>query len=320
MSAGVTTKSCSLPLERRIVDFGAEHAFNRVHNKLKEHYGIEIPSSLPRTITLKHAKNIEKIQSERLKLEKMDKSKKSCIISETDGSMVPIVQTDKNATDSRKGKTLKYREARLTLAHEKGSRSLVFSGTLKDVKTAGEHMACCIKKIGIDQKTQIHCVGDGAPWIAEQVEAQFGDQANYLVDFYHVCEYLAEASSTCDKENHLAWMENQKKLLKQGSLETVITGLKSHLESDEVEEKDAPVRACYRYLSNRRSQLDYKSAIDNGLPIGSGEIESAHRYIIQERLKLPGGWWLEDNAEIMLALRTHRANNEWCYYWENVAA
>ncbi len=51
------------------------------------------------------------------------------------------------------------------------------------------------------------------------------------------------------------------------------------------------------------------------LPIGSGEIESAHRYLIQKRLKLPGAWWLAVNAENMLALRVNRANGEWHNYW-----
>jgi len=36
------------------------------------------------------------------------------------------------------------------------------------------------------------------------------------------------------------------------------------------------------------------------LPIGSGEVESAHRYVIQERLKLPGAWWAHPNAQAML--------------------
>jgi hypothetical protein len=31
---------------------------------------------------------------------------------------------------------------------------------------------------------------DGAVWITEQMEAQFGAQANYLVDFPHLCGYL----------------------------------------------------------------------------------------------------------------------------------
>ena len=48
---------------------------------------------------------------------------------------------------------------------------------------------------------------------------------------------------------------------------------------------------------------------------GSGEIESAHRYIVQKRLKLPGAWWHAANADSMLALRVNRANGEWAHYW-----
>jgi hypothetical protein len=41
-------------------------------------------------------------------------------------------------------------------------------------------------------------------------------------------------------------------------------------------------------LSGRRNHLNYDDALANDLPIGSGEIESAHRYIAQQRLKRPG--------------------------------
>ncbi|PKM13433.1 MAG: hypothetical protein CVV13_01590 [Gammaproteobacteria bacterium HGW-Gammaproteobacteria-3] len=51
-----------------------------------------------------------------------------------------------------------------------------------------------------------------------------------------------------------------------------------------------------RYIKNHSHQLDYKTALAQGLPIGSGEIESAHRYVIQQRLKLSGAWWTPDNA------------------------
>jgi len=44
-------------------------------------------------------------------------------------------------------------------------------------------------------------------------------------------------------------------------------------------------------LIGRRNQLNYREALANDLPIGSGEIESAHRYIAQLRLKRPGAWW-----------------------------
>ena len=77
----------------------------------------------------------------------------------------------------------------------------------------------------------------------------------------------------------------------------------------------APIRRCYRYLSHRQDQLDYEGAIRQNLPIGSGEIESAHRYVVQKRLKLPGSWWTPENAEHMLALRVSRLNGEWQSYW-----
>ena len=65
---------------------------------------------------------------------------------------------------------------------------------------------------------------------------------------------------------------------------------------------------------------DYKTAIEKGLPIGSGEIESAHRYVIQKRLKLPGAWWITDNVVSMLRLRVVRANNDWQEYWSSSVA
>ena len=50
------------------------------------------------------------------------------------------------------------------------------------------------------------------------------------------------------------------------------------------------------------------------------KIKSIHRYVIQKRLKIAGAWWLEENAENMLALRVNRANNQWDDYWRAKAA
>ena len=52
--------------------------------------------------------------------------------------------------------------------------------------------------------------------------------------------------------------------------------------------------------------------------IGSGEIESAHRYVIQIRLKIAGAWWKVENLSKMLALRVLRANRGWEDYWRGI--
>ena len=90
-----------------------------------------------------------------------------------------------------------------------------------------------------------------------------------------------------------------------------------HEEAESIQDKDAPVHCCLRYINNRSGQFGYKTTLANNLPIGSGEVESAHRYVIQDRLKLSGAWWSEKNAENMFALRIIRQNDDWDKYWED---
>ena len=94
--------------------------------------------------------------------------------------------------------------------------------------------------------------------------------------------------------------------------------MRSHLESSGVDEDNSPVRKAYRYLRNRLDQVDYLSALHKGLPIGSGQVESGHRYVIQARLKRAGTWWNPTSIDNMLALRLGRANQRWDGYWEEV--
>lgn len=320
-NAGVTCRGCSLPLQRVVTDFGADHSFGRVPEKLKEHYGITFPASTVRAVTQTHAQYIH----DRRREERIEKyptvTGRDYVIAETDGCLVPIVVTDKNAEDRRKGKEHIWKEARLSIAHVPGETTLKFGVAFQEhVDEAGKDIFDCACRAGFGPGTYLHATGDGAPWIFGQVKKQFGSQGHYLVDFYHVCEYLASAASTCSTaDNKKSWVEQQKEFLKKGQVEKVIEALNPHLEPDKTEDKNAPVRRCLRYLSNRPSQFDYPEAQQLGLPVGSGEIESAHRYVIQERLKIAGAWWAPEKARIMLSLRVDRADGYWNRYWDNLA-
>ncbi len=180
---------------------------------------------------------------------------------------------------------------------------------------AGSQLLNCAIRAGAGTATNLHCVGDGAQWIADQVELRFGLQGRYLVDLYHVCEYLAPAAERIARNDKHAWMDKQKQNMRENRSSQVLQDLQPFLEDDTVADSDAPVRACHRYIRNRPGQFDYQTALQSGLPMGSGEVESAHRYLIQARLKLSGAWWKIDNAAKMLALRVIRANNDWNAYW-----
>ena len=60
-----------------------------------------------------------------------------------------------------------------------------FAGTMDSVTIAGQQLLCCVQQAGATEKSRVHCVGDGAQWIANQVEEKFGANGTYLIDFYN---------------------------------------------------------------------------------------------------------------------------------------
>lgn len=186
-------------LQRVIVDFGADLACGRVPDKRQEHYGISMPISTIRKLTEPHAKPM--LTPKRPAQVMPNKPGCHQQIGELDGSMIPIMEADEDAEDKRKNKTLSWKETRLSIVPEKGSVSpkfdVVFPGTVDE---AGQGLLKAAIQAGCGQHTQLHAVGDGATWIAQQVEDKFGTQGHYWLDFYPVCEYLAAASPHCVPE------------------------------------------------------------------------------------------------------------------------
>ncbi|MEM0966994.1 MAG: UPF0236 family protein [Verrucomicrobiota bacterium] len=183
-----------------------------------------------------------------------------------------------------------------------------------DVQKAGNTWAATVAKLPWAASTKLHVVGDGATWIAEQARQCLGAK-DYLVDFYHVCDYLAAASPKAATSPK--WLDTQKRRLKSNRPDKVIRSLEPYVEAEGIPQGETPVRNAMRYLQNRIEQLDYRSAIENGLPTGSGMIGSAHRHVLQDRLKIAGAWWTEQNARNMAALRVARANGEEALHWRN---
>ncbi len=312
-----------MPLQRAITDFGADVPFGKIPKKLLEHHGVSVPISSAQGITQTHAQRV--LDTQTLDAEIPIGAAIATLITQMDGSMIPIVDTtpdegDSEQVDRRTTRKIGWKEARLGFACSPEQTLAIFGSTLGGVDEAGAQLLHSAIRSGLGAKTFVHGVGDGAPWIAAQIGTLLGDPGRFLLDFYHVCDYLADASRVCAPNDPKAWMEQQKTRLKQNHSAAVLEALKPHQEADCVPDKQAPVRAAYRYLHNRPTHLDYKAAIASGLPIGSGEIESAHRYIIQIRLKRSGSWWTVEKAEAMLALRVLRANQDRDAYWLNLAS
>jgi len=305
-SAGVRNRGYSERLQRVLVDFGAEHSFAKATERVLEHYRIEVPVEAVRQYTLLHGRSISQLPAG-------SPSAAKTMVVEMDGTMIPVVQPGRGP-DARKGKQLLWREALLCLARPTAKAQALYGSTLGTAETAGWVWREVALAAGLEKKTRVHGLGDGAPWIVDKFRDNFADQGAYLLDFYHVSEYLAEAAKQIARSGKgPEWMRRQQGRLLNNQNGKVIRSLQPHLETPETEQ--APVRAAHRYLTERHDCLDYVGARAKNLPIGSGEIESGHRHVIQKRLKVAGGWWKETNAQAMLNLRTARANYQWCQHW-----
>ena len=304
--AQVKHRGHSLRLQRVLTDFGSEVSFRQAAGRVREHYAVEVPVAAVRQHTLRHGKAITTLTT-------VDAAKPAAqIITQLDGSMIPVMQPG-SGEDARQGRRLFWREVRLCCARSQGQTAAQYGATLGSAETASWLWRATAQSAGLGDQTRVHGVGDGAPWIVAKFQENFGAQGRYLLDFYHVSEYLAAAAAVIQPKNPKRWRQRQQGRLLENKVAAVLRALTPHRESETAENQ--PVNAAYQYLHKRRDHLDYAGARRQALPIGSGEIESGHRHVIQQRLKLAGCWWKETHAQAMLNLRVARANNLWNSYW-----
>jgi len=295
-----------LRLQRVLTDFGSEVSFGRAVSRVREHYAVEVPVEAVRQHTLRHGKAIPTLAT-------ADAAKSaSQLITQMDGSMIPVMQPGHGA-DARQGRSLFWREVRLCCARQHGQTTPQYGASLGSAETASWLWRATAQSAGLGAQTRVHGVGDGAPWIVAKFVENFGDQGRYLLDFYHVSQYLAAAAEIIKPTRPERWRRRQQGRLLENKVAAVLRALRRHCEPETAAHR--PVYTAYEYLDKRRQHLDYAGARRRELPIGSGEIESGHRHVIQQRLKLAGCWWKEPHAQAMLNLRVARANNLWNSYW-----
>lgn len=151
-------------------------------------------------------------------------------------------------------------------------------------------------------------ISDGAPWIKNWIEDAFPNAISIL-DYYHACEHLHAFSNNFFKDKIAGqdWAEQQKQLLLDSQVTEVIKNIKA-LSKNSNQEADKLIA----YYESNLERMDYKKYKQIGCGIiGSGAIESAHRTVIQKRMKLSGQRWGKEGAQNMLNLRVINKNHQW---------
>lgn len=74
------------------------------------------------------------------------------------------------------------------------------------------------------------------------------------------------------------------------------------------EEAATPITKGLRYLHHHKDRVHDGSVRRGGYPIGSGGIESAHKFVCHVRLTRSGVWWYVAKGNQILALRCAKYN------------
>jgi len=310
-AAGVAPRGQSRRLARAMVDFGVDESFAAAAAKVREHYQVDVSSQRVRRVCLATARRVPRPTP----VGTLPAKGADWIVTETDGTMLPMVDTSQApaGADRRRHRRCHWQEARLAGARAQGAATTHYGYSRSDPVAAGLAWARTTADAGWALHSRIHAVGDGAPWIVEQSRRQFGAQGSYLLDLYHVCDYLTAAAP--DPAAARSYVQTHRDALRQNRSAPVLAELHARLEPAAIPDDTAPVRQAYRYLTNRLDQLDYAGALQRHLPVGSGLIEGGHRHVLQARLKKSGAWWTPVNADAIAALRVLRANRQWESLW-----
>ena len=229
-----------------------------------------------------------------------------------DGSMIPLVHGE-------------WREVRLLAIGElppdaakadaPAFAAPSYAAGLGAAETFAQEALGEVVRRGLDQAPRVAAVSDGASWIQGFVDLHC-PQAVRILDFAHAAGYLAQAATEAfgaATEATQNWFAAQRHELRHGDPDQALAALAA-LPAGAAQE------TALRYLGERRAMIAYHQFAAAGWPLGSGCVESAHKHVVQARLKRSGMHWTPAVVPAMLALRVTLANRRWDETWPRLTA
>lgn len=216
-----------------------------------------------------------------------------------------------------------WREPKLLIIYvinEHGERDQRFlptiDGTFGDADCVFTLLIGYLRLLGVRHAAQLVISADGARWIWERVSDVIdgvGIDANKvtsIVDFYHAVEHLhkiMELKPGWSKRKRKQWETKNRRLLRRGKINNVIAAIAPLVCGRKAKE----LRTELNYFAKNKSRMQYATFKKRHFPLGSGAIESCVRRVVNLRMKGPGIFWKEENAEGFLHLRSYFKSGRW---------
>lgn len=274
---------------KKLIWLSAMMPYREALSYVKEYWGLEL--------SLKSFQNyVQKVGKELLKLTDLvsgsmdvieDKLDKVYIY--TDGVMVYINK--------------RWQEVKVGIieCHKKGKVYYKYYAEKTNWKSFLKHM----EEIG--NRLNVHSAGvkiflsDAGKGITSYVRTYFFDY-NFLIDYYHATKHITEWLNQLKERNKQVLAKRRKELttlLYKGKIKELVTAMQSIRGKKE----NKVLLREEKFFLNHESSFDYARFRQHRWYIGSGKIESACRWLIQQRFKLSGMRWKEGGFRLILGLR-----------------
>ena len=175
-----------------------------------------------------------------------------------------------------------------------------------------------LRLLGAAYADVVEFIADGAEWIWKRVErlstlAEIpAAKVVEVLDFYHASQYLSETLATCrtmPKAQRQALYKRLRHALRHQTdgVEVVQEALRALATTH----RSKAIPRALGYVATHAHRMRYVTLERRQLPIGSGQVESAVRRVVNLRFKAPGSFWRETTVSGLMHLRAAFKAGRW---------
>lgn len=291
----------------RVLDFGVTTVFSEAAERWKVHHsGCTISENLVRLVVERAGKGLEQppAAERQQALRPTPPEPHGPLVVQADGSMLPMRQQGQ----WKEVKVGVIYSQHNQLASNDNQRGDITEGryaaSLQGIDDFRLELDAALQAERALETDRIAWLGDGAPWIWS-LRDELCPSAIGILDFMHMAEHASNTGKALFGEQSPwveIWTPSIVERIRAGQLDTVLNELRELALSLRGPPRQA-VDDLLRYYETNASRMDYPRYRQLGLPIGSGAVESAHRHVVQNRMKLAGQHWSPARAHCMARLR-----------------
>lgn len=165
----------------------------------------------------------------------------------------------------------------------------------------------------VESATRVIWLSDGGRGFWRVYRTCFAHCAVAVLDFYHAAGQLWRATQALFEHSNApqaqAWFARWRHQLRHGHHQQVLSTLTTLVNTDGFTGKPlTTLLQVQAYFQRHHRHIRYQQFAQHQIPLGSGMIESACKWLIQQRFKGVGMRWSEDGFTHLLALRVAWAN------------